>query len=332
MCAAAIVAVMWPPARMASTIKETNCRRCASRNTKQVTLPTATYVPTASCASSDQTAEAQSRDGCTWPSLDIQALAERSACVMVGNQTPGGAMLRRHTLTSALAGALAIVAHGAAGAQPATRTCTASFAQPDGLSALASADLNTGGLNRLFVEMGPTRTALATQGTGISGAYKVQMPELTYWHYLSIYQPANEWLTPGSVRLDYSGFRIGWPEFRLKNKVVKRITVTVSQGNQSMTIDVAPDSTGRVIDSRVVAIDFEAMLVGDYPAVRVADHSAWRVAAEKKYPVSVTFTDASNGKIMARGATSRLAETSLQPLLSGGLSALREKFKAGRCD
>jgi len=231
-------------------------------------------------------------------------------------------MAVRQFIVATLAGACLLAANVAATAQPAARLCTASFALSDTQGAFASADLRDGGLDRLYVEMGPTRAALTTKGAGVSGDYTSQTPELTYWRYMSIYQPASEWLTPGSVRLDYSGFRIGWPEFRSGGKLMKTLKLTVTQGDQSMTIDVDPDAKGAVINSRVIAIDYEGMLVGEYPAARVADHRA----------MSITLTDASNGKVMARSEAALLAENYVQNLLSGGLNALRDKFKAGQCD
>lgn len=89
--------------------------------------------------------------------------------------------------------------------QPAPNRCTALFALSDVQGAMASADLKNDSLERLYVEMGPARAALITDGAGVSGAYKVQTSELTYWHYMSIYEPAKAWLTPASVRLFYSG-------------------------------------------------------------------------------------------------------------------------------
>jgi len=240
-------------------------------------------------------------------------------------------MAARHFLAAALTGICLLAASGDALAQPAPKTCTASFAQADGQGAAASADLKDGGLERLYVEMGPTRTALTTQGAGVSGAYTAKTPELTYWHYMSIYQPSKEWLAPGSVRLDYSGFRIGWPEFRAGGKVVKKLKLTVTQGDQSITFDVGAGAKGAVINSRVIAIDFEDMLVGAYPAARVGDHAEWRRAADAGLPISVTLTDASNGKVMARGEAALLTGDTAQTLLSGGLNALRDKFKAGQC-
>lgn len=240
-------------------------------------------------------------------------------------------MAARQFLTATLAVLGLLMTCEPASAQPAPKLCTASFALSDAQGATASADLQDGSLERLYVEMGPTRAPLKMKGDGVSGAYTAKTPELTYWHYMSIYQPATEWLTPGSVRLDYSGFRIGWPQFRLGGKLVKKLTLTVTQGDQTMTIDVAPDAKGVTINSQVIAIDFVEMLVGAYPAMRVTDHRAWRTAADAQHPISITLTDASNGKVMARGETAPLAGDSSQTLLSGGLNALRDKFKAGRC-
>ena len=239
-------------------------------------------------------------------------------------------MAARHFLATTLACGCLLAAYGVASAQPELKLCTASFALSDAQGAMASAHLKEGGLERLYVEMGPARAPLKMKGEGVSGAYTAKTPELTYWRYMSLYQPAKEWLTPGSVRLDYSGFRIGWPEFRSGGKVVKKLKLAVTQGDQTMTIDVGPDAKGVVISTRVIAIDFEEMLVGAYPAVRVPDHRAWRIA-DAKHPISVTLADASNGKVMARGEAAPLAEDSLQTLLSGGLNALRDKFKVGRC-
>lgn len=196
---------------------------------------------------------------------------------------------------------------------------------------MASADIKNGALERLFVEMGPTRAPLVTTGPGIAGGYKAQTPVLTYWHYMSIYEPAKEWLTPGSVRLDYSGFRIGWPEFRLGGKVVKKLKLIIAQGDQSMTIDVGSDAKGVAINSYVIAIDFEGMLVGVHPAARVPDHRAWREVAGKRHPISITLADARSGRVMAQGEAARSPDDYVQKLLSGGLSALREKFQAGGC-
>lgn len=237
-------------------------------------------------------------------------------------------MAARQVLVAALC---LLAVNGSAHAETAAKPCAASFAQADGMGALASADILEGGLERLYVEMGPTRAALVTKGEGIATGYKATAPDLTYWNYMSIYQPAKEWLAPGSVRLDYSGFRIGWPEFRAGKKVVKNLKLTVAQGDQSMTIDVGPDATGGVINSRVIAIDFESMLPGATPAVRVPSHADWRRVAERGLPISVTLTDAKTGKVMARGEVAPLTGESAQVLLSGGLNALRDKFKAGQC-
>ena len=237
----------------------------------------------------------------------------------------------RRLLSGSLVGVFLLAANPAATGQPARKRCTVSFALSEVQGAMASADLENGGLERLYVEMGPARAALITEGPGISGAYKVQTPELIYWHYMSIYETAKAWLTPGSVKLFYSGFRVGWPELRLGGKIVNKLKLTVTHGDQSMTIDVDPDAEGTVVNSRVIAIDLEEMLVGAYPAARVYDHRAWRQAAEQQRAISVTLTDASNGQVMARGEAARLAEDSTQALLSGGLNALREKYNEGRC-
>jgi hypothetical protein len=241
-------------------------------------------------------------------------------------------MAVRLLLLGSLVGVFVLTAVPPATGQPAPNRCTALFALSDVQGAMASADLKNDGLERLYVEMGPARAALITEGAGVSGAYKVQTSELTYWHYMSIYEPAKAWLTPGSVRLFYSGFRVGWPELRLGGKVVNKLKLTVTHGDQSMTIDVDPDAEGAVINSRVIAIDQEDMLVGAYPAARVDDHRAWRQAADQQRAISITLTDASNGQVMARGEAARLAEDSMQALLSGGLNALREKYNEGRCD
>ena len=59
--------------------------------------------------------------------------------------------------------------------------------------------------------------------------------------------------------------------------------------------------------------------------------AAWRAAADSRQPISVTLTDASNGKVVARSEAVRLEAEMLQPLLSGGLNALRDKFRTGGC-
>lgn len=240
-------------------------------------------------------------------------------------------MASRQFLTATIAALSLLAGSGRAIAQPDAKLCTASFALPDVAGAFASADLKGGALDRLYVEMGPARSTLSLKGADVSGAYTAQTPELTYWYYMSIYQPAKEWLTPGSVRLNYSGFRIGWPEFRSSGKVVKKLKLTVTQGDQSMTVDVGPDAKGVVINSRVIAIDFEGMLVGAVPAARVNDHRAWRKVADANSPISITLTDANNGKVIARGEAAHLKQDTVQTLLSGGLNALRDKFKGGKC-
>lgn len=240
-------------------------------------------------------------------------------------------MAAKQFQAAAVAASLFLLQPGAALAEPAAKLCTATFTQTGGTGAFASGDLKDGGLQRLYVEMGPTRSALVTKGPGIASGYKTATPELTYWNYMSIYQPAKEWLTPGSVRMDYSGFRIGWPEFRAGGKVVKNLKLTITQGDQSMTIDVGPDANGAVISSRVIAIDFEAMLPGATPAVRVPDHQAWRTAEGQKRTMTITLADAKTGKVMARGDVAPLTGEPAQALLSGGLNALRDKFKAWKC-
>lgn len=240
-------------------------------------------------------------------------------------------MVRQIIATFCVAAGL-VVASGAAGAEPVARSCTASFAQSDLLGAFVSADLTDAALDRLYVEMGPARVVMTTKGPGVSGAYTTKVPDLTMWTYLSIYQPAKEWLTPGSVRLDYSGFRIGWPEFRSGGKIVKKLKLTVTQGTQSVTVDAGVDGKGAPIRNRVFAIDYESMLPGPHPVQRVGDHAAWRAMAGQDRPISVTLTDASSGKVVARGeAPAFLPIDSQQALLSGGLNALRDKFKAGGC-
>ena len=237
----------------------------------------------------------------------------------------------RRFLVAAIAGVGVMGAAGAAVAQPKPSACTADFALSKEMGARASADLKDGGLDRFFLEMGPTRAALTTKGPGVSGAYKAQSPDLKFWFYMSIYQPAKEWLTPGSVRLDYSGFRIGWPEFRVGGKPVKALKLTIKQGERSMTVNVAGGAEGAAINNRVFAIDFEAMLPGPYPAQRVDDHAAWRAVEGQSRPLSVTFADASNGKIIATAEAVRLPLDVQGQLVSGGVNALREKFKAGKC-
>lgn len=48
-------------------------------------------------------------------------------------------------------------------------------------------------------------------------------------------------------------------------------------------------------------------------------------------PIAMTLTDASNGKVIARGETARIDSDKLQGLFSGRLNALRDKFRAGNC-
>lgn len=247
---------------------------------------------------------------------------------MVDMKRSGIIMAARQFLIAAL---WLMAASWPASAEPAAKLCTASFAQADGMGAFASADIRDGNLERLYVEMGPTRSALVTQGEGIAKGYTSAAPELSYWSNMSIYQPAKDWLTPGGVRLDYSGFRIGWPEFRKGREVVKALTLTVTQGDEMMSLDVGQDANGAVINSRVIAIDFECMLPGVTPAVRLPDHRNWRVAAEQKRPMSVAVMDAKTGKVMALGDITPLTGDSAQALLSGGLNALRDKFRAGQC-
>lgn len=207
--------------------------------------------------------------------------------------------------------------------------CSADFALSDLHGAHASADIRNGGLDRLYVEMGPARAAMTTKGPGVSGAYTAETPDLMIWNYMSIYQPAAEWLAPGSVRFEYSGFRVEWPGFNSAGKPVAALKLTVTQGDRSMTVDI--DSATAPSNTRVFAIDFEAMLAGRHPVMRVDDHAAWRRAAEAGRAISVTLTDASNGKVVARAEAPRLESDMLQSLLSGGLNALRAKFKAGGC-
>ncbi|OYX50200.1 MAG: hypothetical protein B7Y90_04250 [Alphaproteobacteria bacterium 32-64-14] len=238
-------------------------------------------------------------------------------------------MTVRQFLVAALAGAGAIFAHGVAYGQ--ASSCAVEFVLSDRVGARASADIRDGGLDRLFVEMGPARVAMTTKGAGVSGAYEAQSPDLMFWNYMSIYQHAREWLSPGSVRLDYSGFRIGWPAFKSGGNPVTALRLTITQGERSMTADVGVGADGSPLNNRVFAIDFETMLPGPYPAQRVDDHAAWRAVAETALPMSVTLVDPANGKVVARAEGPRLDAEILQPLLSGGLNALREKFKAGGC-
>jgi hypothetical protein len=84
--------------------------------------------------------------------------------------------------------------------------------------------------------------------------------------------------------------------------------------------------------TQVFAIDFEAMLPGPYSVQRVGDQAAWRVMAGQSRPISVTRTDASNGKVVARGGAPVFPPAdSQQTLLSGGLNALQDNLKAGGC-
>jgi len=234
-------------------------------------------------------------------------------------------------LAAVVAGAGLVMGSGAASAEQA-KTCTASFKQSDLLGAFASADLTAGALDRLYVEMGPVRVAMTTKGPGVSGAYTSKAPELLIWSYMSIYQKAAEWISPGSVRLDYSGFRVGWPEFLARGKPVKKLSLTVTQGTKTVTVDAGVDPAGAAMRNRVFAIDFEAMLPGQHPVQRVDDHRAWREVANAGHPIVVTLTDASNGKVVARAEGPAFLSSDIQQaLLSGGLNALREKFKAGGC-
>jgi len=240
-------------------------------------------------------------------------------------------MTTRHFLATAIAGASILAMGGVASAQPKPSTCTADFVLSDLLGAHASADVRGAGLDRLYVEMGPARVAMTTKGAGVSGAYEAKTPDLMVWNYMSIYQPAAEWLKPGSVRLDYSGFRIGWPEFRVRGKLVKALKLTVTQGERSMTVNLPAGADGAPVKSHAFAIDFEAMLPGPYPIARVDDHAAWRAEDGRGRSLSITLTDASNGRVIALAEASRLKPDALQSLLSGGLNALRDKFKAGGC-
>jgi hypothetical protein len=52
--------------------------------------------------------------------------------------------------------------------------------------------------------------------------------------------------------------------------------------------------------------------------------------ADAGHPFSVTLTDAANGKVVAHGEASGIP-ADMQSLLSGGMNALRDKFKAGEC-
>jgi hypothetical protein len=238
-------------------------------------------------------------------------------------------MIVRYFRAASLAVAGLAVLVGTASAQPAAKPCTASFVLSDNVGSFASADIKDAGLQSLYVEMGPTHAAMTTTGPGVSGNYTATTPGLKIWVYQSIYQPAKEWLTPGSVRLDYSGFRVGWPEFSKGGKVVKHLKLTVTQGTQSMTVDVGASGAAPPARDHVFAIDFEAMLAGRYPTLRVGDHAAWRRVMKR--PISVTLVDASNGKVIARGEAPLVDEATLPTLLSGGVNALRDKFKADGC-
>ena len=135
-----------------------------------------------------------------------------------------------------------------------------------------------------------------------------------------------------SVRLDYSGFRIGWPELRSGGKIITKFKLSVTQGAQSITVHAGIDSKSAPMRNQVFAIDFEAMLPGSYPVQRVGDQAAWRAMAGQSRPISVTLIDASNGRVVARGeAPVFLPADSQQTWLSGGLNALQENLKAGGC-
>ncbi len=240
-------------------------------------------------------------------------------------------MTAKRFFVAMLAGAsLALTASGA-NAEPAKLSCSASFVQSGQTGSFASADITDGGLDRLYVEMGPARAPMTVKGAGVSGAYQAQSPDLMLWNYMSVYQPAKEWLAPGSVRFDYSGFRLGWPEFRSRGKAVKALKLTVTQGERSMTVDVGPGAKGFAATNRVFAIDFETMLPGPHTVQRVDDHAAWRKMADTRRPISVTLTDPANGKVVARAEIPLMTAETLQPLLVGGVNALREKFKASKC-
>lgn len=240
-------------------------------------------------------------------------------------------MTARQFFAATLSGALLAFAAGSAAAEPVKSSCSTTFVHTDQLGSYASADLNDGGLDRLYVEMGPARVPMQVKGPGISGAYTAQTPDLMLWDYRSIYRPAKEWLTPGSVPLDYSGFRLGWPEFRSGGKAVNALKLTVTQGDRSMTVDVGPGPTGAAATSQVFAIDFETMLPGPHPISRVDDHAAWRKVANAGHPIAVTLTDPANAKVVAGAGIAPLKQEALAPLLSGGVNALRDKFKAGGC-
>lgn len=226
-----------------------------------------------------------------------------------------------------------MAACGTARAEPAAKLCAASFEQADGMGGFASANIRDGTLLTLFVEMGPTRSPLVMAGEGFASGYTAvgPEPELAYWTYMSIYEPAADWLTPGRVQLFYSGFRLGWPEFRRGSNPVNNLELVVTQCDQTMTIEARPDETGAVVNSRVVAIDFEEMLPGRAPAVRVASHLDWRRVSEQGHTVSATLINLETREVVARGEGARLQGDAAQALLSGGLNALRDKFKAGQC-
>lgn len=222
---------------------------------------------------------------------------------------------------------------GTARAEPDAKLCTASFEQAGGMGGFASANIEGGTLLTLYVEMGPTRSPLVMAGEGIARDYTAvgSEPKLAYWTYMSIYEPAADWLTPGSVQLFYSGFRLGWPEFRRGSNPVNNLELVVTQGDQRMTIEARPDETGAVVNSRVVAIDFEEMLPGRGPAVRVPSHLDWRRVSEQGHTVSATLINLETREVVARGEGGHLQGDTAQTLLSGGLNALRDKFKAGQC-
>ncbi|MDP3495330.1 MAG: hypothetical protein Q8R82_19640 [Hyphomonadaceae bacterium] len=230
-----------------------------------------------------------------------------------------------------MAGAIFIATDPFADAQPVKVTCSATFTLSNLLGSFGYGELKDGVIDRLYVEMGPSRVAMTTKGAGVSGAYKAKTPDLMFWSYMSVYQPTKEWLTPGSVRLDYSGFRLSWPVFTSGGKPVKALKLTVTQGDQTMTVDVPSSAKVDQATNRVFAIDFEAMLAGRYPTLRVGDHQKWRSASQKGEPVSVTLTDAGNGKVVARGTAPLLQTDTLQDLLSGALNGVRDAYKNGKC-
>jgi hypothetical protein len=240
-------------------------------------------------------------------------------------------MAAKHILAIAFCG---LAVFGPASAEPEPKRCTVSFEGADGQGGFASANIKDGTLLTLTVELGPIRTPLAMAGEGIARGYSATAPEpeLAYWTYMSIYEPAAEWLTPGSVQLYYSGFRLGWPVFRRGENPVNNLELTVTQGDQSMVIDVRPDETGTVISSRAIAIDFEDMLPGRAPAVRVPSHLDWRRVSEQGNAVSATLMNIETREIVARGTATEFDAEIYQTLLSGGMNALRDKFKAGQCE